>query len=91
MTYADTDASTASMAATLGSTLQQMSMSFGLAIGALVTHAYLGGLLQSDQAAIGGALHLAFITLATSTMASSLIFRILRPEDGDSISRSTSR
>jgi hypothetical protein len=64
-----------------------MSFSFGLAAGSLVTAWFLGDLPQSDRAAVARALHYAFITMGVLTMLSSLSFRTLRPQDGDSVSR----
>lgn len=87
MAYADIAERDTPMASTLASTLQQMSMSFGLACGSLVTGLYLAGLPQGDAGAVRGALHHAFLTLAALTLVSSLTFRALRPEDGESISR----
>ena len=91
MAYADIDASKSSMASTIASTLQQMSMSFGLAIGSLVTAWYLGDLPQSDQLAVSGALHHAFLTLGALTLLSSLTFWTLRPKDGETVSRGALR
>ena len=91
MAYADIDASKSSMASTIASTLQQMSMSFGLAIGSLVTAWYLGDLPQSDQLAVRGALHHAFLTLGALTLLSSLTFWTLRPKDGETVSRGALR
>ena len=75
------------MASTIASSLQQLSMSFGLACGSLVAAWYLGDLPQTDRVAVGGALHHAFVTLGALTMLSSLSFWTLRPEDGASVSR----
>jgi EmrB/QacA subfamily drug resistance transporter len=86
MAYADIDARDSSMASTLASSLQQLSMSFGLAMGSLVAGWYLAGLPQSDQQLVAGALHHAFVTLALVTLVSSLSFWKLRPQDGQSIS-----
>ena len=91
MAYADIGAQQASMASTIASTLQQMSMSFSLAIGSLLTAWYLGDLPQTDRLAITGALHQAFLTLSALTIASSLSFWTLRPTDGESVSRGTLR
>ena len=91
MAYADIDASKSSMASTIASTLQQMSMSFGLAIGSLVTAWYLGDLPQSDRLAVSGALHHAFLTLGALTLLSSLTFWTLRPKDGETVSRGALR
>ena len=73
MAYADIDSPDSSMASTIASSLQQMSMSFGLACGSLITGWYLGDLPQTDQRAVTRALHYAFLTLGGLTMLSSLI------------------
>ncbi|MES2117486.1 MAG: DHA2 family efflux MFS transporter permease subunit [Pseudomonadota bacterium] len=85
--YADVEGRDTSMASTIASSMQQLSMSFGLACGSLVTGWYLGGLPQSDKAALTGALHHAFLTLAVLTVLSSLTFWTLRKGDGDSMSK----
>ncbi len=87
MAFADIEASDSSMASTISSSLQQMSMSFGLACGALIAGWYLGDLPQTDRAAMTTALHYAFLTLGSMTMLSSLSFWSLRPGDGESVSR----
>jgi EmrB/QacA subfamily drug resistance transporter len=91
MAYADIDSADSSMASTIASSLQQMSLSFGLACGSLVTAWYLGDLPQSDSLAVSSALHHAFLTLGVLTMLSSLSFWTLRPEDGESVSRGALR
>lgn len=85
--YADVNAADSSMASTIASSMQQLSMSFGLATGSLVTGWFLGGLPQSDHIALTGAIHHAFLTLAIVTILSSLTFWSLRKEDGESISK----
>jgi EmrB/QacA subfamily drug resistance transporter len=87
MAYADIEEPDASMASTMASTLQQMSLSFGLACGSLVTAFYLGDLPQTDHLAVTQALHHAFFTLAALTFVSSLSFWALRPNDGESVSK----
>ena len=87
MTYADIEPKDQSMASAMASTTQQLSLSFGLACGSLVAGWYLGGLSQTDQEAVTGALHHAFLTLGAITILSSLAFRTLRPNDGASVSR----
>jgi len=87
MGYADIPTEDSSMASTIASSLQQMSMSFGLACGSLITAWYLGDLPQSDRAAVTGALHHAFLTLGSLTMISSLSFWTLRANDGESVSK----
>lgn len=87
MAYADIDAHDSSMASTIASSMQQMSLSFGLASGSLVTAWFLGDLPQSDRLAVTSALHYAFLTLGGVTLLSSLSFWTLRPTDGDNVSR----
>jgi len=87
MAYADISPADSSMASTIASSLQQMSMSFGLACGSLVTAWYHGDLPQSDRAAVTGALHQAFLTLGGLTMISSLSFWTLRAREGESVSQ----
>jgi EmrB/QacA subfamily drug resistance transporter len=91
MAYADIDARDSSMAAAIASTLQQMSLGFGLAGGSLITGWYLGGLPQTDRLAVTSALHHAFLTLGAVTIVSSLSFWTLRTTDGENVSRGTSR
>jgi EmrB/QacA subfamily drug resistance transporter len=91
MAFADIDTPDSSMASTISSSLQQMSMSFGLACGSLIAGWYLGDLPQTDRAAVTTALHYAFLTLGGLTMLSSLSFWSLRPRDGESVSRGTLR
>jgi hypothetical protein len=87
MAYADIEQADASMASTIASTLQQMSLSFGLATASLITTFYLAGLSQSDHAAVTRALHHGFLTLSAITLVSSLSFWALRKDDGESVSK----
>jgi len=74
----DIETNESSMASTIASSFQQISMSFGLAFGSLVTAWYLGPLAQSDRFAVTTALHHAFLTLGGLTIVSSLSFWTLR-------------
>ena len=87
MAYADIEAGDSSMASTIASSMQQMSMSFGLAFGSLIAGWYLGTQPQTDQTAVTTALHHAFLTVGGLTIVSSLSFWSLRPRDGESVSR----
>jgi MFS family permease len=87
LAYADVNDADSSMASTMSSSFQQLSMSFGLAVGSLVAGWYLGNVPQTNQAMVVNALHHAFLTLAVITALSSLTFWRLRREDGESISR----
>ena len=87
MAYADIEQADASMASTIASTLQQMSLSFGLATASLITIFYLANLPQSDHVAVTNALHHGFLTLSVITLTSSLSFWALRKNDGESVSK----
>jgi EmrB/QacA subfamily drug resistance transporter len=87
MAFSDIENADSSMASTIASSLQQMSMSFGLACGTLIAGWYLGDLPQTDHAAVTGALHHAFLTLGALTCLSSWSFWTLRSEDGESVSK----
>ena len=87
MAYADVETPDSSMASTIPSTFQHISMSFGLAFGSLITAWYLGDLPQTDRLAVTSALHHAFLTLGALTIVSSVSFWALRARDGESVSR----
>lgn len=89
MAYADIDARDSAQASTIASTMQQMSLSFGLASGSLLTAWFLADLPQTDAGAITASLHQAFLVLAALTFVSSLSFWALRPQDGESMSKGT--
>jgi EmrB/QacA subfamily drug resistance transporter len=91
MAYADIDEVDSAKASALASTLQQMSMSFGLACASLLTGYYLSDLSQSNQAAVTTALHHAFLTLAGLSCVSSLSFWGLHPNDGANVSGGVAR
>ncbi len=87
MAYADIEGTDSSQASTIASSMQQLSMSFGLAFGSLVAGWYLGGLPQTDHAAVTAALHHAFLTMGGLTILSGVSFLALKSGDGDSVSR----
>lgn len=87
MAYADVNAEEASMASTIASSVQQLSLSFGLALASIVAALFIGDIPQSDRLAVTDALHQAFIALGCLTLLSSLSFWSLRKDDGDNVSR----
>ena len=87
MAYADIEPADSSMATSIASTLQQLSLSFGLACGSLVAAWFLGNIPQTQQLAVAGALHHTFLTVGALTMLSSVSFWTLRANDGESVSR----
>jgi MFS family permease len=90
LAYADIEGPDTSMASTIASSMQQLSMSFGLAAGSLVAAWFLDGLPQTDHAHVTNALHRAFLTLAAITILSSTTFWRLRRGDGEAVSRGRS-
>lgn len=86
LAYADIDARSSSMASTMASSMQQLSMSFGLASASLLTAFYFEDFLQTQAGAIGNALRYTFTSLGIFTMFSSVSFWSLRPEDGSAVS-----
>jgi EmrB/QacA subfamily drug resistance transporter len=87
LAYADVEARDTSMASTMSSSFQQLSMSFGLAAGSLITAWFLGNVPQTNHPLVASALHRAFLALSVLTILSSAIFWRLRPNDGESISK----
>lgn len=87
MAYADINEVDTAKASALAATMQQMSMSFGLACASLVTAYFLGRLPQSSHEIVTHALHHAFLLLAALTALSSLSFWALHPRDGEAVSR----
>jgi EmrB/QacA subfamily drug resistance transporter len=87
LVYADIQEADTSMASTIASTLQQMSMSFGVAAASLTTAVFIPDRLHSDPRQMIHGIHLAFVVLGGLTVLSSGVFAELRQEDGDSVSR----
>ena len=87
LVYADVSESDASMASTIASTLQQMSISFGIAAASLTTAVFIPDRFHSNSAQMIHGIHQAFLLLGGLTIASTLVFRRLRADDGDNVSR----
>jgi MFS family permease len=90
LAYADVSDSDASKASTIASTLQQMSLSFGVAAASLSTAIFIPDRSHSEPAQIVHGIHSALLVLGALTALSTLIFRELRPDDGASVSRHAS-
>ena len=82
MAFADISKNNASMASTISSSMQQMTMNFGLASGALIA----GFFLQNREGASAeetiAAVQHSFLALGVMTVASVVWFLNLRKEDG---------
>lgn len=85
LAYADIEGPETSMASTLASSMQQLSMSFGLAAASLVAGWFLGSVPQTDHPLVTSALHHAFLVLAAVTVLSSASFWRLQPGDGQAV------
>jgi EmrB/QacA subfamily drug resistance transporter len=89
LVFADLPDSEASAGSSISSTVQQMSMSFGVAAASLLAAVFLGGENRPGPTGMVAGIHWTFLTLGLMTVASALIFRPLAPNDGAAISRYT--
>jgi MFS family permease len=87
LAYADVEAADASMAATIASTSQQLSVSFGVATASLATALFVPDRFRASPAEMIAGIHHAFAALGVLTVLSTLVFRSLRPDDGAAVSR----
>jgi EmrB/QacA subfamily drug resistance transporter len=87
LVYADVKEADASMASTIASTMQQMSMSFGVAAASLTTAVFVPERFRSSPPELMHGIHLAFLVLGGLTVLSAGVFQELRREDGDSVSQ----
>jgi MFS family permease len=87
LAYADVPAEESSMASTIASTLQQMSLSFGVASASLAAAIFIPDRFRTNPDQMIHGIHSALLALGTCTILSALIFRELKPSDGASVSR----
>jgi hypothetical protein len=87
LVYADINAEQTSSASTIASTMQQMSISFGIACASLATAFFIPDRFRSNAPAMIHGIHHAFLALGAMTVCSTLIFRDLRSDDGESVSQ----
>jgi EmrB/QacA subfamily drug resistance transporter len=87
LVYADISTKDTSMASTIVSTVQQMSLSFGVATASLVTAYFVPESFRSDPVDLIHGLSRAFLLLGGVTVLSAFVFRELKPDDGDSVSQ----
>jgi MFS family permease len=86
LAYADVEDADTSMASTIVSTMQQMSISFGVAMASLATTFFIADHLHADPTAIVAGLHKAFFVLGALTIMSAFIFIKLKNDDGEVMS-----
>jgi len=87
LVYADVGESDTSMASTIASTVQQMSISFGVAAASLVAALFIPDRFKSDSSQLIHGVHQAFIVLGGLTVLSTIVFRELKTNDGDNVSQ----
>ncbi len=87
LVYAEIDDEQASAASTIASTMQQMSISFGVASASLVTAFFIPDHARSSPAQFIQGIHRAFFVLGALTVVSTLVFRGLKSGDGDTVSQ----
>jgi EmrB/QacA subfamily drug resistance transporter len=87
LVYADIVDEATSSASTIASTMQQMSISFGVASASLVTAFFIPDRFHSSGPEMIHGIHEAFLVLGGLTVLSTLIFAELRSGDGDNVSQ----
>jgi EmrB/QacA subfamily drug resistance transporter len=86
LVYAETTEEQASKASTIASTMQQMSMSFGVASASLVTAFFIPDKSRSNPTQFINGIHHAFFVFGAMTVISTIVFRRLKRDDGQTVS-----
>src|SRR6202041_1783512 len=87
LVYADVTEEQTSSASTIASTMQQMSISFGVATASLATAIFVPDRFHTSAPEMIHGIHKAFLVLGGLTVLSATIFYELKNDDGDSVSR----
>jgi EmrB/QacA subfamily drug resistance transporter len=87
LVYSDVPGESASGASSIASTLQQMSMSFGVAVASLLTALFIPDRFRSSPAQLIHGIHGAFYVLGGITVLSTLIFSEMKSADGEATSQ----
>jgi len=87
LVYADVNEEQTSSASTIASTMQQMSISFGVASASLATAFFIPDRFHSSAPEMIHGIHEAFLVLGVLTIVSTLIFTDLQSGDGDNVSQ----
>jgi EmrB/QacA subfamily drug resistance transporter len=87
LVYADISEEDASSASSIASTMQQMSVSFGVAAASLVTAFFLPDRFRSNPAQFIHGIHHAFWVLGAWTVFSTIVFHELKASDGATVSQ----
>ena len=86
LVYADTTDQQSSAASSIASTMQQMSISFGVATAGLATAFFVPSSGQSGATEMIHGIHKALVALGILTLISTIVFRSLKSGDGDTVS-----
>ena len=86
LVYADVTEEQTSSASTIASTMQQMSISFGVATASLAAAFFIPDRFRVSAPEMIHGIHLAFLCLGGLTVLSAIVFRELKDEDGDTVS-----
>ncbi len=87
LVYADIAEGQTSSASSIASTMQQMSISFGVASAGLATTFFVPARLHANPAEMIHGIHLALVYLGAFTVLSTMIFRHLKSGDGSNVSQ----
>ncbi|HTB63028.1 MAG TPA: DHA2 family efflux MFS transporter permease subunit [Opitutales bacterium] len=87
LVYADIAEPQTSNASSIASTMQQMSLSFGVASAGLTTAIFIPDRYHADAPEMIRGIHEAFMVLGVFTILSTLIFRKLKSDDGAKVSQ----
>ena len=87
LVYADITEEQTSNASSIASTMQQMSISFGVASAGLATTFFIPNHARSNPAEFIHGIHMALMVLGGFTILSTVIFRHLKSGDGDNVSQ----
>jgi EmrB/QacA subfamily drug resistance transporter len=87
LAYADVTEGQTSAASSIASTMQQMSISFGVATASLATAFFIPDRYHSNAPQMIHGVHKAFLALGALTILSSIIFRELKGDDGNAVSQ----
>lgn len=87
LVYADVTGEQTSSASTIASTMQQMSISFGVASASLAAAVFIPDRFHSSAPQMIHGIHQAFLVLGGLTVTSAIVFRGLKSNDGDAVSQ----
>jgi EmrB/QacA subfamily drug resistance transporter len=87
LVYAEVSEARTGMASTILSSVQQLAISFGVAGASLLTAVFIPDRFHASPPELLHGLHLAFLILGGFTVLSAVVFKELRPQDGDAMSQ----